>query len=76
MAPEPSTALTRYSSTEVSVPELYVADYSNGCVQVYEADGKWVRVFGEDFLTGRALDLSNNLRNRNWLTWSDACTRA
>ncbi len=53
-----------------------MADYSNGCVQVYEADGKWVRVFGEDFLTGRALDLSNNLRNRNWLTWSDACTRA
>jgi DNA-binding beta-propeller fold protein YncE len=33
------------------VPELYVADRSNGRVQVYDADGKWLRVFGEDFLT-------------------------
>jgi len=32
-------------------PELYVADRSNGRVQVYDADGNFKRVFGEDFMT-------------------------
>ena len=34
-----------------SQPELYVADRSNGRVQVYDADGNYKRVFGSDFLT-------------------------
>tara|TARA_B100000029_G_scaffold507327_1_gene591701 strand:- start:1531 stop:2562 length:1032 start_codon:yes stop_codon:yes gene_type:complete len=32
-------------------PELYVADRSNSCVQVYDMDGNWKRVFGSEFLT-------------------------
>ncbi|MDP6063791.1 MAG: hypothetical protein QGI49_03240 [SAR202 cluster bacterium] len=27
-----------------------MADRSNGRVRVYDADGKWLRIFGEDFL--------------------------
>jgi hypothetical protein len=34
-----------------SEPELYVADRSNRRVQVYDLEGKYKRVFGEDFLT-------------------------
>ena len=37
--------------TRKSEPELYVADRSNGRVQVYGAEGNWKRVFGSDFLT-------------------------
>ena len=32
-------------------PELYVADRGNGRVQVYDLEGNYKRVFGEDFLT-------------------------
>ena len=32
-------------------PELYIADRSNGRVQVYDAEGNFIRVFGEDFMT-------------------------
>jgi hypothetical protein len=32
-------------------PELYLADRGNHRVQVYSAAGKFIRVFGEDFLT-------------------------
>ena len=32
-------------------PELYVADRGNRRVQVYDAEGRWQRVFGADFLT-------------------------
>ncbi len=31
--------------------ELYVADRTNGRVQVYDTEGGWKRVFGKDFLT-------------------------
>lgn len=31
--------------------ELYVADRTNGRIQVYDVDGKWIRSFGNDFLT-------------------------
>ncbi len=31
--------------------ELYVADRTNGRVQVYDVDGAWKRTFGADFLT-------------------------
>ena len=40
-----------YFDYRKSEPELYVADRSNGRVQVYDADGNWKRVFGSDFLT-------------------------
>ncbi|MBM3933634.1 MAG: thioredoxin-dependent thiol peroxidase [SAR202 cluster bacterium] len=32
-------------------PELYIADRSNGRVQVYGLDGKFRRVFGKEFMT-------------------------
>lgn len=32
-------------------PELYIADRANRRVQVYDPDGKFKRVFGQDFLT-------------------------
>ena len=32
-------------------PELYVADRSNGRVQVYDLEGSWKRVFGADIFT-------------------------
>ena len=34
-----------------SEPELYVADRTNGRVQVYDLEGGFKRVFGQDFLT-------------------------
>ena len=40
-----------FFDTRKSEPELYVADRSNGRVQVYDTEGNWKRVFGNDFLT-------------------------
>ena len=37
--------------TRKSEPELYIADRSNGRVQVYDTDGNFKRVFGSDFMT-------------------------
>lgn len=37
--------------TRRSEPELYVADRSNRRVQVYDAEGRFKRAFGSDFLT-------------------------
>jgi DNA-binding beta-propeller fold protein YncE len=45
--------------TRKSEPELYIADRSNGRVQVYDAEGNFKRAFGSDFLTspsGFAID--------------------
>ena len=40
-----------FIDTRKSEPELYVADRSNGRVQVYDLEGNFRRVFGSDFLT-------------------------
>ena len=40
-----------FIDTRKSEPELYVADRSNGRVQVYDTDGRYKRAFGADFLT-------------------------
>jgi DNA-binding beta-propeller fold protein YncE len=40
-----------FIDTRKSEPELYVADRSNGRVQVYDVEGKFKRGFGSDFLT-------------------------
>ena len=40
-----------FIDTRKGVSELYVADRGNGRVQVYDAEGAWLRVFGDDFLT-------------------------
>ena len=40
-----------FIDTRKSEPELYVADRSNGRVQVYDVEGRFKRGFGSDFLT-------------------------
>jgi hypothetical protein len=37
--------------TRKTEPELYIADRTNHRIQVYDADGRFKRVFGSDFLT-------------------------
>ena len=40
-----------FIDTRKSSPEIYVADRANGRIQVYDTEGQFLRVFGEDFLT-------------------------
>lgn len=40
-----------FVNTRGSEPEIYVADRASGRIQVFDGDGHFKRVFGEDFLT-------------------------
>lgn len=40
-----------FVDTRKETPEIYVADRANGRIQVFDEEGRFLRMFGEDFLT-------------------------